>query len=148
MAPPVSFPAVLYCFILVPADEARTPPASARPLPGQTPGSRWAGGSGRYLRKSGKEKKQPDLQITRNLSFTSPADTTKSELIRFLFIINNPSRCLYTLVLLATPLFIQQKRFHRPLRAEARKKASPVTAKISARHFSGLFMHLNKMQLP
>lgn len=40
--------------VWVPADEARRLPASVHLLPGQTPGSRWAGGSGRYLRKSGK----------------------------------------------------------------------------------------------
>lgn len=102
---------------------------SARPLPGQIPGSRWAGGSGRYLRKSGKEEKQLQLQITCNTSVASPADGNKSELSRFLLIINNPSCCRYTLVLLAASLFIQRKRFHRPLRAQARK-ASPATSKI------------------
>lgn len=97
---------------LVPADEARKLPASVHLPPGQTPGSRWAGGSGRYSRKSGKGQ-------TWKSDVVSATGRVKSELL-----INNQSCGWNALLLLAVSLFIQQKRFHRPLRAQTEKTAS------------------------
>lgn len=90
------------------------------------------------------EKGSPvsNTQRARSWYFTSPAIQMSFWLLtllnlRLTFLINNPSCCWRTLLLLALPLFIQQKHFHWPLRAQTHTNPPhPLPSNRKNQHYS------------